>query len=105
MVHQDFYTTLNKLKRDNKALWNGGEGGEMSDINAPGHDNLFAFLRQKGKNKVVVIINFSDEDGIFLANSMAAFGTYKNVFTMDTLRINEYSQFNLKPWSYLVLTN
>lgn len=105
ITYKDFYTTLNNTKQANKALWNGVEGGSMSDISAPGYDNVFAFLREKENNKVVVVINLSDEDGVFLANSMAAFGTYTNVFTKESLKITEYTQLNLKPWSYLVLTN
>jgi len=103
--YQDFYTTLNRLKEQNRALWNGTAGGTMIDISAPGNDNIFAFLREKENNKVVVVLNLTDDEGVFLANSMAAFGTYKNVFTQETLKISEYTQLNLKPWSYLVLTN
>ena len=103
--YQDFYTTLNRLKEQNRALWNGTSGGSMIDISAPGNDNLFAILREKDKNKVVVVINFSDEESVFLANSMAAFGTYKEVFTNESVKISEYTQINMKPWSYLILTN
>lgn len=103
--YQDFYTTLNRLKEQNRALWNGTSGGTMIDISAPGNDNLFAILREKDKNKVVVVINFSDKESVFLANSMAAFGTYKEVFTNESVKISEFTQINMKPWSYLVLTN
>ena len=103
--YQDFYTTLNRLKEQNSALWNGTAGGTMIDISAPGNDNLFAILREKEKNKVVVVLNLSDEESVFLANSMAAFGTYKDVFTNESVKISEYTQLGMKPWSYLVLTN
>jgi glycosidase len=103
--YQDFYTTLNRLKEQNRALWNGTSGGTMIDISAPGNDNLFTILREKDKNKVVVVINFSDKESVFLANSMAAFGTYKEVFTNESVKISEFTQINMKPWSYLVLTN
>jgi len=103
--HQDFYTTLNRLKEQNRALWNGTSGGSIIDISAPGNDNLFAILREKDKNKVVVVINFSDKESVFLANSMAAFGTYKEVFTNESVKISELTQASMKPWSYLVLTN
>jgi glycosidase len=103
--YQDFYTTLNRLKEQNKALWNGTAGGTMIDISAPGNDNLFAILREKDKNKVVVVINFSVEESVFLANSMAAFGTYKDVFKNESVKISEYTQLSMKPWSYLLLTN
>jgi hypothetical protein len=93
------------LKEQNKALWNGTAGGTIIDISAPGYDNLFAILREKDKNKVLVVINFSDEESVFLANSMDAFGTYKEVFTNESVKISEFTQRNMKPWSYLVLTN
>jgi glycosidase len=103
--YESFYKTLNQLKKENKALWNGTAGGEMININAPGNDNLMAFMRQKEDNKVVVALNLSGEKGVFLVNKMEAFGNYKDVFTSETMKLSEWTQINLEPWSYIVLTN
>lgn len=58
---QDFYTKLLKLNRDNEALWNGEYGGNLERIATDEEEKVFAFMRQKGEDVVVVILNFSDE--------------------------------------------
>lgn len=105
IVYQDFYTTLNKLKRDNKALWNGIEGGEIVDINGGQNKDVFAFVREKDGNKVVVIINLSTNESHFHPGHESAYGNFTNVFTGENVELGETSHFDLKPWSYLVFTN
>lgn len=58
---QDFYTKLLHLNRDNEALWNGEYGGNLERIATDQDDKVFAFMRQKGEDAVVVVLNFSDE--------------------------------------------
>lgn len=103
--YQDFYTTLNRLKKENEALWNGTSGGEIVNINSPGYNNVMGFMRQKGNNKVVVALNLSDEIGVFMVDKIEAFGNYKDVFTSKAVKLSERSQMNLEPWSYMVLVS
>jgi 1,4-alpha-glucan branching enzyme len=51
------YSSLARLRRDHKALIR----GEMFRL-ASGHDeDVYAFVRMAGKDKVVVVLNFSDK--------------------------------------------
>lgn len=105
LVYNNFYTKLNKLKEDNQALWNGLAGGDMFNLNATEDENVFAFVRVKDDNKLVVIINFSPEKRSFQTGNEAVIGFFKDVFTNENVEIAEGTQFDLQPWSYIVLTN
>ena len=58
---QEFYTNLLQLKKDNKALWNGDFGGELT-ILSDAEDGAYTYMRQKENNKVMVAVNFTDSD-------------------------------------------
>lgn len=105
LVYNNFYTKLNKLKEDNQALWNGLAGGDMFNLNATEDEDVFAFVRVKDDNKLVVIINFSPEKRSFQTGNEAVIGFFKDVFTNENVEIAEGAQFDLQPWSYIVLTN
>lgn len=105
LVYNNFYTKLNKLKEDNQALWNGLAGGDMFNLNATEDEDVFAFVRVKDDNKLVVIINFSPEKRSFQTGNEAVIGFFKDVFTNENVEIAEGTQFDLQPWSYIVLTN
>ncbi len=63
-----WYRTLNALKHQNKALWNGQYGGEMIKLKAVEGKNdsaLFAFQRKKDGHEVVVLVNFSEQEQTF----------------------------------------
>ena len=55
----EFYRTLISLKHNNKALWNGDSGGPMVKIKTNNDNKIFAFYREKGENRVVVLLNLS----------------------------------------------
>ncbi len=100
----DFYKTLNLLKKNNKALWNGTYGGEIIEITKGQNENVFAFERRKDDNRVMVILNFSTEDQLFTIDREMFAGEFTNVFNGDKVTIANGHQFNLKPWEYIVLT-
>ena len=105
IIYEDFYTELNKLKHDNKALWNGLNGGSIVNINTPEETGVFAFIREKDDNKVVVVINLSAKKQVFKTLNESALGSYKNVFSNEIIEIFKETQFDLQAWSYVVLTN
>lgn len=57
---QTFYTKLDRLKKENPALWNGMAGGTFLPI-VTNNERVMAFAREKEDNKVVVVLNFSDK--------------------------------------------
>ena len=105
LVKLDFYTTLNKLKTNNKALWNGTAGGEMIRIGGGVNPDVFAFYREKEGNIVVSFFNLSDSEQQITFDQNSIEGNYSNVFSGEKVKLENGVEFNLKPWEYLVLTN
>jgi len=103
LPYQDFFKTLMNLKRDNKALWNGLEGDNMTRIETNDDLNVFAFSREKDKNRVVVILNLSQEarEVGFTADKSIR-GVYNDAFGTEKFRIGKNVVFEMKPWEYRV---
>lgn len=99
---QDFYTKLLVLKNKNTALWNGVKGGEMQFVDAGENNNVLAFTREKGKNKILVILNLSkDKQDLTLTGSNLK-GRYKELFSNKKKLFKEKENINLAPWDYKV---
>ncbi len=105
MVYENLYTKLNNLKKENKALWNGENGGSMTRLNDGSNQHVYAFMREKDGDKVITIINLSNEPQEVVIDLDIESGKYKNVFSGEELVINKNDNFELLPWAYLVLTN
>ena len=60
-----FYADLIKLKKANKALWNGDFGGPMVKIRTNKDNKVFAFFREKDENRVVVFLNLTKKNVSF----------------------------------------
>lgn len=103
--YADFYKTLNELKHQNPALWNGQDGGELIRINTDKDQKVFAFMRQKDKNKVVVILNLSKIPQEFRLKGSDYVGEYNNIFAKGTTALSEDMMMNLGAWEYMVLSN
>jgi len=104
LVNLDFYTKLNHLKTNNKALWNGSSGGEMVRIGGGKNPDVFAFYREKDGNIVVSILNLSKEKQTLVFDQNAIEGNYSNVFSGQEINLKTGLEISLKPWEYLVLT-
>lgn len=103
--YSEFYQTLNELKHKNPALWNGKDGGDLIRINSDDDQSIFAFMRQKGENKVIVILNLSKVPKEFKLQGADYVGEYNNIFAMRTTTMSEDMMMNLAPWEYMVLSN
>lgn len=101
----DFFETLLTLKHRNKALWNGTAGGEATKINTGNDRQVYAFHRQKDTDRVVVIINLSDQPQAIQLAGTAFEGTYTDVFSRQPTELKADMQLTLKPWEYRVMTN
>ena len=100
--YQDFYTKLNTLKRVNKALLAGKEGGMMLQISPNQNENIAAYTREKDGNQVVVIANLSPEPQEFTIVGDLVNGEFNNFFTNESANLNSGTKFDLKPWEYFV---
>ena len=100
-----FYKTLLDLKNKNQAIWNGEYGGKIIRIPTGKDTDVYAFTREKNGDKIVVIINLSDQiQEIKLASEDCA-GIYTNIFANGTISIEKDTEMTLNGWDYLVLSN
>lgn len=100
---QDFYTTLLQAKKSNEALWNGEFGGDFKRIKTSADEEIFAYSRTRGKNQVIVLLNFSDQPQLFESEE-AISGEYKSIFNDQMLSVFTNGDVKLDPWGYQVFT-
>lgn len=99
---QKFYQQLLMLKRKNKALWNGNNGGKYVHLKTNHPKDVFAYQRIKGDKSVVVVLNFSDESKSVKIENVQGSGRYQRVFeSKDEESINK--ELNIKAHNHLVL--
>jgi alpha-amylase len=100
-----FFTKLLDLKKRNKALWNGLNGGFVTKIKTTDDKNVYAFIREKDGNKVVAIFNFSKMPVDFTLQGDSFVGTYSNVYANSSTSLTKDMIFKMQPWDYLVFSN
>jgi len=94
------YTTLFNLKKTNKALWNGTEGGQLVRINTPNDKDLFAFSRSRENNEVIGVFNLSARKQVFSSTGHVLAGKYNDPFTGAAVTLDGATTFELRPWEY-----
>lgn len=102
--YANFYRTLFNLKHVNQALWNGEYGGELVKIPTGNDENVYAFMREKNRDRVVVVINLSAEPQTYILAGDHHLGVYGNAFAPADGYTQIGSEFGgeLGPWEYLV---
>jgi len=98
-----FYTDLIKMKKENKALWNGEFGGIMEMIRTNKDNKVFAYFREKDGNRVVVLLNLSKKNLAIKPDAQRISGEYKNYFTGEKITLPMKDSLRLEPWGYQVL--
>lgn len=98
----DFYKTLNNLKTENEALWNGLYGGSFTKIMTTDNCNIYAFIRVKGKNKVIGIFNFHSDRIDFTAESELLKGKFKSVFENKEYTFRSREKFSFGPKEFKI---
>ena len=94
----ELYTTLLKLKKENKALWNGEYGGTLIRIATTADNKIFAFKRENDENEIITLVNLSSEKVSFSIKENLVIDTYSEVFTNQSLLLVN----SLESWGYLV---
>jgi len=97
-----FYTTLNKLKHENKALQNGAAGGPLVKLKAGGNSRIYAFSREAEGSKVVALFNLSPEPANAVLAENGLSGDYEDVFNPGIVKLDDSFSIQLKPWEYRV---
>ncbi len=102
--YRTLYAELNKLKKQNKALWNGSFGGDLNRINTSS-DKIYAFERESEGEKIIALFNMSDT--LQRANILQELVpvTWTNYFEKNTITLEKGSEITIAPWDYLVLSN
>ncbi len=103
---QDFYATLIDLKRTNTALRNGHKGAPMERLESSNDEAIYAFVRQNDEDRVVVVLNLSDDaQDVTISYGIEA-GTYTDLFSGDEVTISESTDISfgtMDAWGYTVL--
>ena len=103
--YEAFYTTLNQLKKRNKALWNGSYGGALERLKTGKDASVYAFSRENDGDKVVVILNLTDQAQDIVLEGDSYVGTYSNVFEQGTTSLTANTKMKLDAWDYVVLSS
>ncbi len=56
-----FYKSLNEIKHQTSAIWNGAQGGEFKIIDSSTETEVLAFKKTDSQSEVVTIVNLSNE--------------------------------------------
>ena len=95
----EFYKTLFSLHRSNVSMQPGINFFVLMQDNA----GVFACISSNGKNKMLVLINFSSagKKKIILEHPLLK-GTFKNIFSGITYHFTEIQSFELQEWEAIV---
>ena len=94
-----FYKTFLELRKNTPAL---ATDASFKKLKTGKDDEVYAFIRQKGSSKVLVLLNFSKNnqqftitDDLLTGNATSVIGNAPNTFTNS-------QSFELAPWEYLI---
>ena len=94
-----FYSKLLHLREANKAL--AADAG-YKKINTCNDVGIFAYMRQKGDHKILVVLNLSAEPQSFTIKQKEVYGNVTNIFSGAKEKLFNNYVYNMKPWDYLV---
>jgi len=97
-----FYQGLIKLKKANRALWNGAAGGTMDSIRTNRENKVFAFCREKDENRVVVFLNLRKKDVSLKPDLSNLKGDYTEYFSGKKVSFPLADSLRLEPYGYMV---
>ena len=95
---ENFYSVLLHLRKVNPAL---AANASFKKVTAGNEDAVYAYVRQNGKNKVLVILNWSDKEQTIKIADKTLYGNIHNVFTNNTQNVSA-KEWKMKPWGYAV---
>jgi hypothetical protein len=93
-----FYKTLLDLRNKNSAL---AVDADFKRIPLGDNKSLYAYVRQKGRSKVFVILNFSGQEQPYSVKEISLNGRPLNIFSGNNEKVDS-TEKKLGPWGYLV---
>ena len=97
-AYADFYSSLLKLNKSHRALWNGKYGGKFSKIEIDDSD-LYCYKRVVGEDKVMVFLNFSESNKTINLNETNSL-PLTELFSQEL--VENLSKVELGPLAYKV---
>lgn len=94
-----FYKTLLELRRNTPAL---AANASFKKLQTGADDAVYAFARQKGASKVVVILNFSKHPQHITINDAMLKGNARSVFGGAAVTLPQRKMLALKPWEFVI---
>jgi glycosidase len=98
-----FYQSLLRLKHNNAALRAGDPTVITYRIKTSADDKVFCYLRKRGEQEVLVVLNWSSEKDLhFEILDERVKGIYRNVFSNAANDFTSAKYFEMQPWEYLI---
>lgn len=101
----DFYTSLIRIKKAIPALYNGPFGATMIQVPNSMQAQVFSFVRQQGKDKVLVLINFSTEAVNVTLFEDLFVGNYVNGLTSEPVSLVTGQVMAIPAYGYQLLVS
>ncbi len=98
----DLYKKLFALKKKNTALWNAHWGATMIKVPNDAPNHVLSFVRRNDREKVLAVLNFSDQPRRVTLQEDLFPGLYTDYFGGEEVELTGASQVELKPWGYRV---
>lgn len=99
----ELYRKLIALKHSQPALQAGEQGGRTIEIENNAKDCLMTFVREKGDNRVVAIMNLSPYTIHANYNNGIYAGEYTNAITGEKVLLPLHLEQDIEPWGYTLL--
>lgn len=100
----DFYKILFNLKTNNPALRGNDSAAITVRLKTSADSSALVYLRKNGDREVLVVINMSYNPHVnFEILDDRVTGTFKDVFTGNTMDLSGKKNFDLPAWEYRVL--
>lgn len=93
-----FYRRLLGLYQSQPALFE----GRFAKIASSRDDKIYSFVRQRGRDRVLVVVNLSDQVQTAVLRDASLSGEYRDWFGDRTVKLNAAPSWSLPPWAYLV---
>jgi glycosidase len=98
-----FYHALFELKHQHLALANGAAGGAQTTLRTDGGERVYAFVRARDGDAVLVALNFSDAPVTAAYRELGAAGTFTDWFSRSSVTLPASGTIEIPAHGYRVL--
>jgi glycosidase len=98
-----FYRAMFDLKHSHVALANGAAGGDQAALRTDGGDRVYAFVRSRGSDVVLVALNFGDAPVSAAYRDLRAPGAFTDWFSRAAVDLPPAGKIDIPAHGYRVL--